>query len=209
MARYGLKYNGKVHILDTDKETFDGMTLVDQRYRILKKIVEARGMTVSAYYLKDLLWNDETRPTGQLNSIMSHLRKDIEAPGNTCIRTIISKNEVTRFALACELVKPDEILCNVFTSDSTLIESEVDDATEFRFREKDYNEFMSSFDPGAFPANRVAIRSDGGIGKTTFARLLFARLRKNVLRGTSRPKNADALKYLHYGKLGNCTLPAR
>ena len=186
MSQYELKYKGCVHVFDTDKVTFDGVDLPDIPNRILLTLVMNDGKATSQEDIFEAVWGYPAK-----DLLRKHIKRLREIIGDKdCSVVVATKERPARYRLDCEIFRIDEqiVLCDtqekkphtssaIFTSAKSLVTSDIDNATEFNFRSKDFENFKLAFNNSMHSSKRFAIVGNGGIGKTTFARILFRELR--------------------------------
>lgn len=178
MTKYKLTYNDSVHVFDTDAYLLDGKKLQGQEYTILNTLVSKKGYYVSKDGIAKALWGDDYYLYHyNIKPRISQLRKKFGKDGKIIECEKYKLGDQAGYHLNCEISKITESSTEIFTPFENSSISEVDKETEYRFREDAYKDFEARFLDKNIPHKlNIAITSDGGIGKTTFARILYNEL---------------------------------
>ena len=181
MPKYKLTFKDSVHVFDSDAFLLDGKKLQGQEYLILNKLVKAKGSFVRKDVLCDLLWSDDIdADKHNIKTPISQLRSKFGKD-----RKIIPDGEKYKFGdqagyhLDCKIAEINELTTDIFTPYKNSSLSDVDSETEFRIRKKEYEEFETKYSIKSNIKKNIAITSVGGIGKTTFARILYNKLKQD------------------------------
>lgn len=178
MTKYKLTFNDTVHVFDSDAFVLDGKRLQGQEHTILNRLVAAKGAYIRKDEIANMLWSDDIdadqrnirTPISQLRSKFGKDRKIIE-----CEK--FKFGDQAGYHLNCDITEINELSTDIFTPYMNSSISEIDKETEYRIRKIAYKDFETKFLVNKPQRINIAITSDGGIGKTTFARILYNRLR--------------------------------
>lgn len=178
MTKYKLTFNDTVHVFDSDAFLLDGKKLQGQEYSLLCRLVSAKGSYIRKDTIAKLLWGEDyyvyhynIKPRiSQLRAKFGKDRKIIE-----CEK--YKFGDQAGYHLNCDITEINELSTDIFTPYLNSSISEIDRETEYRIRKIAYKDFETKFIVNKPHKINIAITSDGGIGKTTFVRILYNRLR--------------------------------
>lgn len=178
--KYKLTYKGSVHIFDSGAFLLDNKKLQGQEYTILTMLVEARGWYITKDQIADKLWDDTfDGDRHNINPRLSQLRSKFGKDGKIIECDKYKYYGQAAYRLNCDIAEINESSTNIFTPYKNSSISKVDRETEYIIRKIAYKDFKANFIHNRSDKFNIAITSDGGIGKTTFSRILYNRLRKH------------------------------
>lgn len=180
MPKYKLTYNDSVHVFDSDAFLLDGYKLQGQEYSILNRLVSAKGSYIRKDEIAAILWNDDfDADKHNIKPRISQLRKRFGKDSKIIECEKFKFGDQAGYHLNCNIIEINEASTDIFTPYMNASISEVDRETELKIRRIDYKEFEDQHLLNNSHKINIAICSDGGIGKTTFARILYNKLRNN------------------------------
>ena len=178
MPKYKLTYNDSVHVFDSDAFLLDGEKLQGQEYTILSRLVSAKGAYIRKDEIANFLWNDDIdADQHNIKPRISQLRSKFGKDGKIIECEKFKFGDQAGYHLNCDIVEINELTTDIFTPFMNASISENDRETEYEIRKHTYGDFEARFIANKTHKFNIAITSDGGIGKTTFARILYDKLR--------------------------------
>lgn len=180
MPKYKLTYNDTVHVFDSDAFLLDDKNLTGQARTILNKLAAAKGTYVPKDVLADLLWdNNDDGDKHNINIRISQLRSKFGKDGKIIKCDKYKFGGQAGYKLDCIVEEINPQTLNIFAPYVNSEDNSVDADTEYSVRKKDFQEFVTKHRIDTSSKKCIAIKGDGGIGKTTFAHILYNKLCQN------------------------------